>query len=101
PSMPNASASAKGWLAVLEKITPLNPRYVVPDHGALGDGSLVAQEHAFLQDLQNRALDLKRQGVPVEEAGRRLEEGFKAKYSDWGSLTAIPNAVRRIYAESQ
>ena len=101
PSMPNASASAKGWLAVLEKITPLNPRYVVPDHGALGDGSLVAEEHAFLQDLQNRALDLKRQGVPVEEAGRRLEDGFKSKYSDWGSLTAIPNAVRRIYAESQ
>ena len=101
PSMPNADASAKGWLAVLEKIAPLNPRYVVPDHGALGDGSLVAQEHAFLQDLQNRALDLKRQGVPVEDAGRRLQEGFKSKYSDWGSLTAIPNAVRRIYAESQ
>ncbi len=101
PSMPNAEASAKGWLAVLDKIAPLQPRYIVPDHGALGDGSLIAQERAFLQDLQTRALDLKRQGVSVDDAGKRLETGLKAKYPDWGSTTAIPNAVRRVYAESQ
>jgi glyoxylase-like metal-dependent hydrolase (beta-lactamase superfamily II) len=101
PSMPNSDASAKGWLAVLDKIAPLQPRYIVPDHGALGDGSLIAQERGFLQELQTRALALKRQGVPVDEACRRVENELKAKYSDWGSLSAIPNAVRRAYAESQ
>ncbi|HUJ50770.1 MAG TPA: hypothetical protein VLW25_11250, partial [Bryobacteraceae bacterium] len=101
PSMPNADASAKGWLAVLDKIAPLQPRYIVPDHGALGDGSLIAQERAFLQDLQTRALELKRQGVSVDDAGQRVEADLKTKYPDWGSLTAIPNAVRRVYAESQ
>ncbi|HLG97924.1 MAG TPA: MBL fold metallo-hydrolase [Bryobacteraceae bacterium] len=101
PSMPNADASARGWLAVLDKIAPLDPRYIVPDHGGLGDGSLIAQERAFLENLQTRAQNLKRQGVPVEEAGQRVETEFKAKYPDWGSLTAIPNAVRRVYAESQ
>jgi glyoxylase-like metal-dependent hydrolase (beta-lactamase superfamily II) len=101
PSMPNEQASAKGWLAVLDKIAPLQPRYIVPDHGALGDGSLIAQERAFLQDLQTRALELKRQGVSADDAGRRVAADLKAKYPDWGSLTAIPNAVRRVYAESQ
>lgn len=101
PSMPNAQASAKGWLAVLDKIAPLEPRYIVPDHGALGDGSLIAQERAFLQDLQTRALELKRQGVSVDDAGPRVEADLKTKYPDWGSLTAIPNAVRRVYAESR
>ena len=101
PSMPNAEASAKGWLAILDKVAPLQPRYIVPDHGALGDGSLIAQERGFLQELQTRALALKRQGVQVEEAGQRVENELKAKYPDWGSLTAIPNAVRRVYAESQ
>ena len=101
PSMPNADSSAKGWLAILDKLAPLQPRYIVPDHGALGDGSLIAQERGFLQDLQTRALDLKHQGVPVEDAAKRLEADLKAKYPDWGSPNAIPNAVRRVYAESQ
>jgi glyoxylase-like metal-dependent hydrolase (beta-lactamase superfamily II) len=101
PSMPNADSSAKGWLAILDKLEPLKPRYVVPDHGALGDGSLIAKERAFLQELQTRAMALKRQGIPVEEAGKQLEAELKAKYSDYGSTNAIPNAVRRVYAESQ
>lgn len=101
PNFPNADASPKGWLAVLDKIAPLQPRYIVPDHGALGDGSLIAQERAFLEELQTRALDLKRQGVSVDDAGQRVEADLKAKYPDWGSITAVPNAVRRVYAESQ
>jgi glyoxylase-like metal-dependent hydrolase (beta-lactamase superfamily II) len=101
PNMPNAEASPKGWLAVLDKIAPLNPRYIVPDHGALGDGSLITQERSFLQELQTRAEDLKRQGVPAAEAGRRLESELKSKYPDWGSAAAIPNAVVRVYAESK
>ncbi|HYL39356.1 MAG TPA: MBL fold metallo-hydrolase [Bryobacteraceae bacterium] len=101
PSMPNADSSAKGWLSILDKLEPLQPRYVVPDHGALGDGSLIAKERAFLQQLQTRALELKRQGVSVEDAGKQLEAELKAKYPDYGSLNAIANAVRRVYAESQ
>jgi glyoxylase-like metal-dependent hydrolase (beta-lactamase superfamily II) len=101
PNMPNAQSSPKGWIAILDKIEPLKPRYIVPDHGALGDGSLIAQERAFLVDLQTRALELKRQGLPVDEAGKRLTEQLKASYPDWESTGAIPNAVRRVYAESQ
>jgi len=101
PGMPNADSTPKGWLALLDRIAPLQPRYIVPDHGALGDGSLVAQERGFLQDLQSRALDLKRQGVPVEDAARRLETDLKAKYPDWGGTAGIANVVRRVYAESQ
>jgi glyoxylase-like metal-dependent hydrolase (beta-lactamase superfamily II) len=101
PNMPNAEASVKGWLAILDKIAPLQPRYIVPDHGALGDGSLIAKERAFIVDLQTRAQGLKREGIPVDEAAKRIEAELKTKYPDWGSPTATPNAVRRVYAESQ
>jgi glyoxylase-like metal-dependent hydrolase (beta-lactamase superfamily II) len=101
PSMPNEDASAKGWLAILDKLEPLKPRFIVPDHGPLGDGSLIGQERAFLMDLQRRALELKRQGTSVEEAGQLLTAEFKAKYPDWTNLNVLPNAVRRVYAESQ
>ena len=68
PNMPNADASVKGWLSILDQLEPLHPRLVLPDHGALGDGSLIAKERAFLLDLQNRSLELKRQGKSAEEA---------------------------------
>ena len=51
-----------------DQLEPLHPRFVVPDHGALGDGSLIAKERAFLADLQTRSLELKRQGKSAEEA---------------------------------
>jgi glyoxylase-like metal-dependent hydrolase (beta-lactamase superfamily II) len=101
PNMPDADASAKGWIAILDRLEPLKPRLIVPDHGALGDGSLIGKERAFLVDLQTRALDLKRQGTPVEEAGRMLTAEFKAKYPDWQSMGPVANVVRRVYEESQ
>jgi glyoxylase-like metal-dependent hydrolase (beta-lactamase superfamily II) len=100
PTMPNADASPKGWLAILDKIEPLKPRFIVPDHGPLGDGSLIAKERAFLLALQNRALELKRQGVPVEDAGKQMITEFRAKYPDYEPINGIANAVRRIYAEN-
>lgn len=100
PGMPNADSSPNGWLALLEKVAPLQPLHIVPDHGALGDGSLIAQERGFLQDLQSRALELKRQGVAADDAGKRLETELKANYPDWGSTGGIPNVVRRVYAEN-
>jgi glyoxylase-like metal-dependent hydrolase (beta-lactamase superfamily II) len=99
PNLPNEDASVTGWLAVLDQLEPLKPKLVVPDHGDLGDGSLVAQERAFLQDLQRRAQELKRQGVSADDAGKRIQTEFKTKYPDWTNLNPIPNAVRRVYAE--
>jgi glyoxylase-like metal-dependent hydrolase (beta-lactamase superfamily II) len=102
PSLFNEDASAVGWLSVLDKLEPLRPRFVVPDHGPLGDGSLIGKERAFLLDLQRRAVELKRQGTPVEDAARLLTTEFKAKYPDWmGFDGGIPRGVRRVYAESQ
>ena len=100
PSLPNTDSSVKGWLAILEKLEALKPRLVVPDHGALGDGSLVGKERAFLSGLQTRALDLKRQGTSADEAGKLLTTEFKSEYPDWENMAPLANVVRRVYAES-
>lgn len=101
PNMPDEDASPKSWLAILDKLEPLKPRFVVPDHGQLGDGSLIGQERAFLLELQRRTLELKRQGASVEDAGKQMTTELKTKYPDWENTGAIPNAVRRVYAEAQ
>jgi glyoxylase-like metal-dependent hydrolase (beta-lactamase superfamily II) len=100
PNMPNADASVKGWLAILDRLEPLNPRLVVPDHGALGDGSLIAKERAFLGDLQTRSLELKRQGKSAEEAATTVTAEFKRKYPDWQTMGPVANVVKRVYAEN-
>jgi glyoxylase-like metal-dependent hydrolase (beta-lactamase superfamily II) len=101
PSLPNTDSSVQGWLAILAKLEPLKPRLVVPDHGALGDGSLVAKELAFLSNLQTRALELKRQGANSEDAGKLITTELKAKYPDWENLGPVANVVKRVYAEAQ
>lgn len=98
PNIYGDGGTPASWLAVLDKISALPVRHVLPDHSAPGDGSLVSRERAFIDDLQTRALALKRQGVPADEAGKRLTDEFKTKYADWPN-TNVSGFVRSIYAE--
>jgi glyoxylase-like metal-dependent hydrolase (beta-lactamase superfamily II) len=100
PNMPNADASVKGWLAILDQLEPLHPRFVMPDHGALGDGSLIAKERTFVLDLQNRSLELKRQGKSADEASATVTAEFKTKYPGWQTMGPVANVVKRVYAEN-
>jgi glyoxylase-like metal-dependent hydrolase (beta-lactamase superfamily II) len=101
PFIPNSDSSVTNWLAILDKLAPLNPRFVVPDHGTLGDGSLIAQQKAFLSRFQARVLELNRQGTQIDKAAQIMFAELKSKYPDWDNLTSVPNLVRRIYEEGQ
>jgi glyoxylase-like metal-dependent hydrolase (beta-lactamase superfamily II) len=100
PNMPSADANVKNWLAILDQLEPLHPRLIVPDHGVLGDGTLIAKEHAFLLDLQTRSLELKRQGKSADEAAALVTAEFKKKYPDWQTMGPVANVVKRVYAEN-
>lgn len=98
PGIFREGGTPASWLAVLDKIAALNVLHVLPDHSAPGDGSMVALEKQFISDLRNSALELKKQGVTVDDAGKRLENDFKAKYPTWPSMN-VAGFVRSIYAE--
>jgi glyoxylase-like metal-dependent hydrolase (beta-lactamase superfamily II) len=99
PNLYGDDASAKGWIAALDKAAALNPKFIVPDHGALGDASLIAQERAFLVYLRGRVLELKSQGKSVDEALKLMTDEIKAKYPDWGGRPE--NGVKSIYKEGE
>jgi glyoxylase-like metal-dependent hydrolase (beta-lactamase superfamily II) len=96
---PNAT-TVKGWIAVLDQLAPMNFKYVVPDHGPLGDGSLIPQERAFLVAVQTRSLELKKSGKSEDDAVKMVTDEFKAKYPDWEGINGVGNDVRRVYAEN-
>jgi glyoxylase-like metal-dependent hydrolase (beta-lactamase superfamily II) len=98
PNIFREGGTPSSWIAVLDQVEKLGTVHVLPDHSAIGDGSLVAQEKAFIVDLQRRALDLKAQGVNVDDAGKLLTTEFKTKYADW-PINNLTNFVKSIYAE--
>jgi glyoxylase-like metal-dependent hydrolase (beta-lactamase superfamily II) len=84
PIMPKADASVKGWLAILDNIETLHPKFIIPDHGApIVDASQIATQRAYLLALQARALELKKQGTSAEDAGKTITAELKAKNPDW------------------
>ncbi|HTP33898.1 MAG TPA: MBL fold metallo-hydrolase [Candidatus Acidoferrales bacterium] len=98
PNIFGDGGTPASWLAVLDKVAALNVLHVLPDHSAPGDGSMVALEKKFISDLRGRALELKQQGVTVDDAGKQLGTEFKAKYADWPSMN-VAGFVRSVYAE--
>jgi len=98
PNIFGDGGTPASWLAVLDKVAALNVLHVLPDHSAPGDGSLVAQEKAFMNDLRTRALELRKQRVNFADAGKQLTTEFKAKYPDWPSMN-VSDFVKSVYAE--
>jgi glyoxylase-like metal-dependent hydrolase (beta-lactamase superfamily II) len=102
PIMPNADASVKGWLSLLDNVEALHPKFIVPDHGAaIVDASQIGTERAYILALQGRALELKKQGVSVDDAGKTITAELKAKYPEWPNPNNVAGEVARVYEQSQ
>jgi glyoxylase-like metal-dependent hydrolase (beta-lactamase superfamily II) len=98
PNIFGDGGTPSSWLTVLDKVATLNALHVLPDHSAPGDGSMVAAEKKFISDLRNGALELKKKGVPADDAAKQLAVELKAKYPDWPNMN-VAGFVRSIYAE--
>lgn len=99
PNISCDSCSPRQWIAVLDQVAPLKPRLILPDHGGMGGDELIAQERAFLVDLQTRAMALRAQGQSAAQAGRTIAAEFAVKYKGWQSLANVPRSVQSAYAD--
>ena len=96
-----ANSSITNWLTTLDELAALNPAHVVPAHGRIGDAGLIARDRAFLQAVQTRVGDLKRQGKTVDEAIAAVVGEIAPSYPEWGNPTGAAAAVRAAYAEAR
>jgi hypothetical protein len=83
---------------VLDRVAALNATYVLPDHSAPGDGSLVAAERDLISEIRTQALALKRQGVSADDAGKQVSGALKMRHPDWPNTNAA-GFVKSVYAE--
>jgi glyoxylase-like metal-dependent hydrolase (beta-lactamase superfamily II) len=98
PAIAAGGGPSSSWLAVLDRISALPVRRVLPDHSAPGDGSLIAKERSFISDVRERAQALKKAGVSVDDAGKQLAAEFQKKYADWPAMN-LAGFVKSIYTE--
>ncbi len=107
PAVAAAGGGFESWIRVLDRLDQLKPAIVVPTHSRVGDGSLIAQEKAFITDMRTRTLALKRQGVAVAEAGTRMTDYFRSAYPewvanpDWANVAGVNGMVQRIYTDDK
>lgn len=100
PIFPDADASGKNWLAILDQLDELHPRSIVPGHGEVGDASLINTERTYLKAVQSRVAELKAQGKSADESEKLLSAEFRAKYPGWDNPGWIADAVKRFYVEA-
>jgi glyoxylase-like metal-dependent hydrolase (beta-lactamase superfamily II) len=90
--------TASSWIAAVEQAEKLGALHVLPDHSPIGDGSVVAEQKAFLTELRARALELKKDGKTVEQAGQQLTGEVHQKYPDW-NIDDLTGFVKVAYSE--
>ena len=101
PIFPDADASGKNWLSILDQLDEFHPRTIVPGHGEVGDASLISKERTYLKAVQSRVAELKAQGKSSEETVQILSAEFRAKYPDWENPGWIADAAKRFYIEAK
>ena len=88
------------WVATLGALKNLDFGLVLPGHGApFSDKGLITAYQSYLTDVTKKVGDLRAQGVPADEAARRVDLTSHAK--DFPQITgpgADVRGVRRIYA---
>ena len=94
------ASSMKAWLAAFDAFAAFKPRTVVPAHGAVGPGTLVGTNRAWVQQVRDRALALKAQGKSIDETATAVQAEIAAKHPEWGRANGLAGAARAAYAEA-
>lgn len=98
PISPESSVDA--WIEILDALEPLGAAHIVPSHGAMGDGSILAEQRQYLSDVRTRVRTLKAQGRSADEAVDTLTPELLASYAGWTGDRWVETAVRAAYREA-
>jgi glyoxylase-like metal-dependent hydrolase (beta-lactamase superfamily II) len=99
PAFATPQSSARTWITSLDAMDKLNAKQVIGAHGHKTDATIISSYRNFLQELQSRAGELKKQGVSAEDAGKQLTQEFKTKYPGWDQSVRVIPATAVVYRE--
>jgi glyoxylase-like metal-dependent hydrolase (beta-lactamase superfamily II) len=92
--------SMKAWLAAFDAFERLAPATIVPAHGPVGDGPLIATCRSIMREVQKRASELKAEGRSSDDVAMVVQKELVAKHPDWPRAGGLNAAARAAYAEA-
>ena len=96
-----AVSSMKAWLAAFNTFDAFKPKVIVPSHGAIGDGSLIAANRTWMLEIVARVGLLKAQGRSIDETATAVQTELQAKHPGWPRANGLPALARSAYNEAQ
>jgi glyoxylase-like metal-dependent hydrolase (beta-lactamase superfamily II) len=92
--------SMQAWLAAFDRFAALKPKVIVPAHGAVGDGSIIAVNRRIMLAVQARARTYKSEGRSSDETAELIHQEIQAQYPGWPRANGLVAAARAAYAEA-
>ena len=98
-AVPNVGGgTVKQWLTSQNVFAKLQPKRVVPSHGPLGDASMIANNRTYLETVQRRVAELKKQGRTLEDTTTAVTAELQPKYPTAGGR--LTSTIRAAYNEA-
>jgi len=95
------ATSMSAWLKAFDTFEAMHPSTIVPSHGAIGKGDLIAANRAVMETIRARAVALKGQGKSADETAAAIQSELTAAHPGWPRATGIAAAARAAYKEAQ
>ena len=97
----NAASSMKAWLAAFDTFEALKPQTIVPAHGAVGTGAIIATNRQVMLAVQARARALKAEGRSADETATTVQTELAAQHPDWPRANGLVAAARSAYGRKR
>tara|TARA_Y100000588_G_scaffold386645_1_gene482656 strand:+ start:5091 stop:6059 length:969 start_codon:yes stop_codon:yes gene_type:complete len=94
-------AKVQTWLDVLGQVKSLRPRFIVPSHGASGDGRLIDQQIFYLKTITNLANQYTGATNSVEQTLSQITSEVKRLHRTWSGERWVEGAVRAAMDEAR
>ena len=96
----SAVSSMKAWLAAFDALDALKPHTIVPAHGEVGPGTIIATNRRIMEGVQARARALKAEGRSADDTANTVQAEFQARHPGWLRANGLAAAARSAYAEA-
>lgn len=97
----NQNSSMKAWLAAFDLLESWMPRTIVPAHGPIGQGALIATNRAFMRAIQDRTRQLKAEGRSADEAAATVQKEMETRHPAFARANGVAGAARAAYREAE
>jgi glyoxylase-like metal-dependent hydrolase (beta-lactamase superfamily II) len=97
----DVDVDGRNWMTVVEELTRLEPRIVIPGHGEVGGADLLTTTLEYLTLLASETQRLAAAGSNTETIIAALDRQFRARYPDWDTSEPwrIATGVQTFLAE--